>query len=136
MAREFVKVLRKKYQQLLKQGKLRYDTCCCKCGRSSEEVIQLELHHIVSLNQCPPERDFNPNVQSNLITLCFDCHLAYHRCFEESFPEEKIVDWLNNVSMDEVNSKLTQYRKEREERRRFHIEKHRQSNKPSGRSSD
>lgn len=124
MAREFVRKLRKDFQQKVKSDLLKYDSCCCKCGRTSEEVIQLELHHIVSLNSCPPERGFDPNVQENLLTLCFDCHLSYHRCFEDEYPEESILIWLKDVSLDEVNKRIEIYREERAERRKFHIAKH------------
>ena len=31
-----------------------------------------------------------------------------------------IIAWLDDVSLDEVNTRLAKYREEREERRRFH----------------
>lgn len=127
MAREFVKVLRKEFQHQVKLGNIRYESCCAKCGRTSDEVLQLELHHIVSLNQCPPERGYEPNVQENIITLCFDCHLAYHRCFEDEYPEDSILNWLDQIPMEVVNQRLAKYRSEREERRRFHMNKHRKT---------
>ncbi len=88
MAKEFVKVLRKQFQSLVKRGVLHSESCCAKCGKTSDEVIQLELHHIVSLNACPPERGFDPNLQENLIALCFDCHLSCHGFFEDDCPED------------------------------------------------
>ena len=136
MARPFVRELRKRFQFLVGKDILRYDVCCAKCGKTSDETLQLELHHIVSLNQCPPERGFNPNVQGNLLTLCFDCHLAYHRCFEDAYPEQRVMEWLKDVPMEDVNRLLEGYRKDRAARRRFHRAKHQHKNKPSGRSSD
>ena len=65
--RDFVKALRKNFEAKVKAKKVKLDTSCCKCGRKPEEVKQLELHHVVPICACPPERKFNPNVQGNLI---------------------------------------------------------------------
>lgn len=133
MARPFVRVLRKEFEAKVKRNHLVYDSCCNKCGKHKDEVkFPLELHHVVSLNSCPPERGFNPNVQENLVTLCFDCHLAYHRCFEDTYPEQKVLEWLQDVPMEEVNRFLSQFREDRAERRKREIAKHRTSGQPSG----
>jgi len=125
MARPFVRVLRKEFQAKVKRNHLVYESCCKKCGKAQDDLkFSLELHHIVSLNACTPERGFNPNVQENLVTLCFDCHLAYHRCFEDAYPEEQILVWLQDVSMEDVNQALNQFRKDRAEKRKREIAKH------------
>ena len=123
--RDFVKALRKNFEAKVKAKQVKLDTSCSKCGRKPEEVKQLELHHVVPIWACPTERGFNPNVQGNLITLCFDCHLAYHRFFEDAYPEERVMEWLRDVPMEEVNRLLNEYRAAREARRRFHTNKHR-----------
>jgi len=87
-------------------------------------VKRLELHHIVPIKDVDPDSGFDPNVQSNLVTLCTDCHKSYHACYEESYPSEKFLDWLHFVPMDEVTTRLRDYRKAKRLERYKHALKH------------
>lgn len=131
--RDFVKALRKDFDAKVKANKLQLGTSCCKCGRTcEEEEKKLSLHNIIPISSCPPERGCDPNVQENLITLYHNCHLSYHRCFEDSYLDERVMDWLRDVPLEDVDRLLADYRADREARRRFHMNKHRNTGRPTG----
>ena len=109
----------------MKAGHLCLDTCCLKCGRSADQVHQLELHHIVPIASLEPESTFNPNVQSNLATLCTDCHKSYHACYEQDYPADQFLSWVASVPLEEAWDKLKAYRAEKQQRRATEARKHR-----------
>ena len=55
-----VKQLRKEFQQLQRNGILKSNDSCDKCGKSCPEVKQLELHHKIALKDVEPDSGFNP----------------------------------------------------------------------------
>lgn len=128
--RPHVKALRKTYQSRLKMGKLVAASNCAKCGITAEQSGRsLELHHIVSLTSLEPEDTYDPNVQENLTTLCHRCHQAFHKCFEDTYGDDRLLEWIQDVPMDEVNSQLTQFQARRAKIRQQHINKHKFKNK-------
>ena len=121
-----VKRLRKEFQSLCRQGVITAADCCAKCSRSSAEVFQLELHHIIPIRDAPDDYSFNPNTQENIVTLCTDCHKAYHACYEPM----SFMEYLKQVPLMEAYAKLKDYRDEKQRRRQEHINKHRGRRKP------
>lgn len=116
-----VKQLRKEFQNLVRRGLLTPDDCCAKCHLKPPACPQLELHHKFPLKDVDPDGDFDPNVESNLVTLCHDCHKGYHVAYEDLL----IDDWITNVPLDEVYQRLTAHREEKLASRRAHAAKHR-----------
>ena len=116
-----VKRLRKEFQSLCRQGVITAADCCAKCSRSSAEVFQLELHHIIPIKDAPDDYSFNPNTQENIVTLCTDCHKAYHAVYEDL----TIDDYINNVQLIEAYSRLQEYRDLKDARRQEAMKKHR-----------
>ena len=120
--------LRKEFDSLARNGHIKRSECCSHCGRTEEETFRLELHHIISLANCPPERGFNPNVQENIITLCYDCHYAYHRIYESDYPEEKVLQWIEEVPSEVVFREGEAHKKAKKEKSRREAAKHRKKN--------
>jgi cytochrome c553 len=116
-----VKRLRQEFQIKVKMGEIIASDCCAKCSRSAHEVFQLELHHIIAIKDVPPDSTFNPNTQENIITLCTDCHKAYHVSYEHI----PITEYLSNVTLQEAYLKLKHYRDARDAHRREQAKKHR-----------
>jgi 5-methylcytosine-specific restriction endonuclease McrA len=115
-----VKRLRKEFQSLCKNGLITAAECCAKCQRPAAEVHQLELHHIIAIKDVAPDSDFNPNTQENIVTLCTDCHKAYHVSYEEL----TIDQYLKDIPLTEAYKLLAEYRRQKEERRRQARAKH------------
>ena len=116
-----VKLLRKEFQQLQRNGVLNLMDACEKCGKSCSEVKQLELHHKVALKDVEPNSGFNPNTQDNLVTLCNNCHKGYHVSYEDMDMDE----WLTDVPLEIVYQKLQAYREKKNQIRLQNIRKHR-----------
>ena len=116
-----VKLLRKEFQQLQRDGVLNLKDACEKCGKSCPEIKQLELHHKIALKDVEPNSGFNPNTQANLVTLCNNCHKGYHVSYEDMDMDE----WLTDVPLEIVYQKLKAYREEKNKIRQQHIRKHR-----------
>ena len=116
-----VKQLRKEFQALVKRGVLVSDDRCAKCRKHRDEFDRpLELHHKRAIKDVEPHSSFNPNVQSNLVTLCHDCHKGYHVSYEDM----DMDDFLTGPLLDEVYSKLQAYRDEKQRSRESHKRKH------------
>ena len=116
-----VKALRKAFNDLRSSGLLCTADNCQKCQRSSDEVFQLELHHKISLKHFDQHIGVDLNAQDNLITLCSDCHKAYHAVYEDL----TIDDYINNVQLIEAYRRLQEYRDLKDARRQEAIKKHR-----------
>ena len=116
-----VKALRKEFQSLVKNGYIKLDTNCAKCGVDATQCKQLELHHKFALKDVDPQSDYNPNVEENVITLCNKCHKGYHVSYEGMDMDQ----WLTDVPLVEVYEKLQAYRDERTSYRLEQIKKHR-----------
>jgi hypothetical protein len=43
-----------------------------------------------------------------------------------------VMDWLRDVPLEDVDRLLADYRADREARRRFHMNKHRNTGRPTG----
>lgn len=116
-----VKQLRKEFQALVKRGVLVSDDHCAKCGKHRDEFDRsLELHHKHAIKDVDSQSSFNPNVQSNLVTLCHKCHKGYHVSYEQMEMDE----FLSVVPLQEVYEKLQAYRDEKQRQREFHKRKH------------
>lgn len=117
-----VKFLRKNFQARVRIGNLKAADTCEKClAHKSQFTRPLELHHRFPLKDVDPESGYDPNVQENLSTLCHTCHTAFHACYEE-LPFD---DFINNIPLDEMRSRLKDYRDEKDRRRAIAIAKHR-----------
>ena len=128
--RPHVKSLRKRFQTLTRMGKLKAAHNCAVCGVTAEESgRKLELHHIVSLSSLEAGDSFDPNVQENLITMCHGCHQTYHKCFEEAYPDQLILDWIRKVPYQSMLDAYASFKKIREAKRREARAKHQQTNK-------
>ena len=127
--RPHVKLLRKKFQALTKSGYLKVDSTCCKCSKTAEELDRkLELHHIVPLNSLESFDTFNPNVPSNLITLCHECHQAYHKCYEDDYFGAAVIGYINDVPLEVAYEALRIYRSEKQRRKEMNTLKHKSTN--------
>jgi len=116
-----VKRLRKEFQALCKRGVINASPCCAKCSRTKDQVFQLELHHIISIKDLAPDSTFNPNTQDNIVTLCTDCHKAYHVSYEEM----GFIEYLNDVPLVDAYAKLQEYRDAKQRHRIEQMRKHR-----------
>ena len=127
--RPHVKALRKKFESRLQAGLLKVANQCAKCGVTEGECGRpLQLHHVRSLSSLEPDDSYDPNVQDNLVTLCHQCHQAYHKCYEKQ-TDDDFNHFLHKVPLEEA---WEQYRLNREavhERRRREIAKHHRKNK-------
>ena len=127
--RPHVKILRKKFQALTKNGVLKTECTCCKCSKTADELgRKLELHHIVPLNSLEPTDTFDPNVPSNLMTLCHSCHQAYHQCYEDKYPNTGVIDYVNDVPVEEAHEVLRLHRLEKRRKSEMHRLKHATTN--------
>ena len=116
-----VKRLRQEFQIKVKVGEITASDCCAKCSRSAHEVFQLELHHIIAIKDVSPDSTFNPNTQENVVTLCTDCHKAYHACYEPMDFKEYLAD----VPLIDAYAKLHEYREQKRIHRAEQARKHR-----------
>lgn len=127
--RPHVKKLRKKFQALTRNGVLKPECTCCKCAKTAEDVgRKLELHHIVPLNSLEEFDTFDPNVPSNLMTLCHECHQAYHSCFEEEYPCAGVLDFVRDVSIEDAYEALRLFRLEKRRKSEMERLKHATTN--------
>ena len=65
------------HRKAQKLGKIRDDFTCAVCGvrippEEAYHIHRVEGHHIIH------HSDGGPDALENIITLCYDCHLAYH----------------------------------------------------------
>ena len=72
MSREFA------HRKAQKLGRERDDYTCAVCGvrippDEADNKYQVEGHHIIEYH------DDGPAALENIITLCHDCHVAYHK---------------------------------------------------------
>ena len=123
--KQHVTTLRKEFDNLAQKGVIKRADCCANCSKTEDQTFRLELHHVISLSNCPPERGFNPNVQENIITLCYDCHYTYHRVYEADYPEENILQWMEEVPCEEVYRAGEAHKKAKKEKSRREAAKHR-----------
>ena len=127
--RPHVKLLRKKFEALIRRGVLKVDRTCCKCSKTADELgRRLELHHIVPLNSLESFDTFDPNVPSNLITFCHDCHQAYHKCYEKEYFGSAVLGYINDVPLEEAYASLQKYRDEKQRLKEINTLKHKSTN--------
>lgn len=103
---------RKEFMSLVQQGILKLDTKCYICGSTEN----LQLHHIIPLS------NGGPNIPSNILTLCGECHgkvhdnkglqLAREKISEKKKGEFILIDRTKNLNYecngwDEVASIIT-----------------------------